>query len=219
MDRFAPVTISPDARRLFPTLTVNALLLKQVDPSRIPLACALPADPLAATPLTEITALAGWREAYRAMKLKPSDYRSSVEALVRRVRAGKDYRTGIPFVDLYNSVSLATYAAIGAYDLDAIGPLEIRPCRATDRFTPLGSLALTPVAGTLCYCDGDDIVCYALNYRDAARSAVHAASRNILVVAEAISAEQVAASKQALALLAKSAGLFSEPLDCSEQIA
>jgi len=66
--------------------------------------------------------LRGWREAFRQSGLRPSRYRSSVEALVRRVVRGEDVLTATPVVRLYCALSVIHVSPLGAYDLDRLGP-------------------------------------------------------------------------------------------------
>lgn len=131
-----------------------------------------------------------WRQAYRTMGLKPGDYRSSVEQLVRRTLRGGSAQTGIPMVDLYNLVSIAFLAPMGAYDIAKLSPapVELRIADpASDRFDPIGGDAnrfpLTTEIG--CYAQGETILCWALNHRDSENSSLSAASSSALFVSEA----------------------------------
>jgi DNA/RNA-binding domain of Phe-tRNA-synthetase-like protein len=58
--------------------------------------------------------IAAWREAYRAFGAKPSEYPSSIEALVKRVRRGDE----VPYINtlaaICNSVSLRYLVPVGA---------------------------------------------------------------------------------------------------------
>src|SRR5512143_373867 len=64
--------------------------------------------------------IAAWREAYRAFGAKPSEYPSSIEALVKRVRRGDE----LPYINtlaaLCNSTSLRYLVTIGGHELDQI---------------------------------------------------------------------------------------------------
>ena len=66
--------------------------------------------------------IAAWREAYRAFGAKPSEYPSSIEALVKRVRRGDD----VPYINtlaaICNSVSLRYLVPIGGHAIDVMPP-------------------------------------------------------------------------------------------------
>ncbi len=83
--------------------------------------------------------IAAWREAYRAFGAKPSEYPSSIEALVKRVRRGDD----VPYINtlaaICNSVSLRYLAPIGGHAIDVMQPdggLRLGFARGDEDFTP-----------------------------------------------------------------------------------
>lgn len=93
-------------------------------------------DPVSAHPR-----VAAWREAYRAFGAKPTDFPSSIEALVKRVRKGDD----LPYINtlaaLCNNVSLRHLITVGGHALDEVSPgAEIVLGFATgdEEFSPLG---------------------------------------------------------------------------------
>ncbi len=60
------------------------------------------------------------REAYLTLGKKPSRYRPSAEALMRRILQGKGLYAVNNVVDLLNLVSVSTGFSIGGYDVDKI---------------------------------------------------------------------------------------------------
>jgi DNA/RNA-binding domain of Phe-tRNA-synthetase-like protein len=152
--------------------------------------------------LAEHPRIAIWRAAYRAMGLKPSEYRSSVEQLVRRAARGESPRIGISAVDLYNSISVAHLVPLGGYDVDrmAANELLVRVAQPADRFEPLGGKQDEAVlAGTaIGYFQGPDCLCGAINWRDSAATAISGATRRALFVSEALDEEGAEASQAAL---------------------
>ena len=60
------------------------------------------------------------REAYKILGKSPSKYRTSSEALMRRIVQGKGLYYVNNIVDINNIVSLTTYCSCGSYDLDKI---------------------------------------------------------------------------------------------------
>jgi len=73
-------------------------------------------DPAAEPPIAALRAL------YRALGKEPSRYRGSPEALLRRVRAGKELYRIHNVVDVVNLVSLVTLLPIGLYDRERLAP-------------------------------------------------------------------------------------------------
>jgi DNA/RNA-binding domain of Phe-tRNA-synthetase-like protein len=96
--------------------------------------------------------IAAWREAYRAFGAKPTEYPSSIEALVKRVRRGDastSLSAGLPYINtlaaVCNSVSLRYLVPIGGHALDpmaADGTLGLGFARGNEDFVPLGSNAI-----------------------------------------------------------------------------
>ena len=99
-------------------------------------------------PLASHPNIAAWREAYRAFGAKPSEYPSSIEALVKRARRG-DVSTspnaGLPYINtlaaICNSVSLRYLVPIGGHAIDVMSPagaLGLGFARGDEEFTPFG---------------------------------------------------------------------------------
>lgn len=154
----------------------------------------------------------GWRETMRAMGLRPGEYRSSLEALMRMWTAGRRPASGTAAIDLYNCVSISARAPLGALDRARIPPdcdLTLRIARpGEDQFQPVaGSVAMKPGAAAVSYCFGDRIVCYALNHRDSALFGIGDTTDEALFFAEWTNAAQ---RSLALAALNRLAAAFRE---------
>jgi len=85
--------------------------------------------------------IAAWREAYRAFGAKPSEYPSSIEALVKRVRRGDD----VPYINtlaaICNSASLRYIVPIGGHAIDVMqadGELRLGFAHGEEEFIPFG---------------------------------------------------------------------------------
>src|SRR5579863_3415242 len=63
--------------------------------------------------VAEFPYLAAWREAYRRFGAKPSEHRSSIEAMVRRVVKPESIPSINPLVDIGNLVSLQYMLPVG----------------------------------------------------------------------------------------------------------
>ena len=107
-------------------------------------------DPIAAQPN-----LTAWREAYRAFGAKPTEFPSSIEAIVKRVRRGDD----LPYINtlaaLCNSVSLRYLAPIGGHAIDAMTAeheMKLGFANGDEEFSALGSTTMEhPNPGEVIY--------------------------------------------------------------------
>ena len=68
-------------------------------------------------PESELAEISAWRRAYAQMGLKPTQYRSAAEALLRRFRRGEELPRLHPLVDLCNAISLAFALPVAVFDL------------------------------------------------------------------------------------------------------
>ena len=208
------VNISPELVTAFPGMRVCGLLVElpngqtSLGPS-IDIAVSAAKEAVEKIDINDLaahTVIQTWRDGYRAMGLKPSKYRSSVEQLVRRSAKGALGSIGVPLADLYNQVSVAKLAPMGAYDLSLLneGPIELRladPER--DHFDPLGgepsSFPLTNEIAV--YAQGDHVLCWALNHRDAASTALNKNTKKALILSEGIDQITATNADQAIGLL------------------
>lgn len=215
------VNISPDATSLFPQLGTASLVVQGLgtasglDRERDQAIASAAASMAAIVDYDDVassTEVQAWRETMRAMGLRPGEYRSSLEALMRMWTAGRHPDSGIAAIDLYNCVSISTRAPLGAVDLARITPgcdLTLRIARpGEDRFQPVaGSVTMKPGATAVSYCLEDQIVCYALNHRDSALFGIGDKTDEAMFFAEWTNAEQFSL---ALAGLSQLAATFSE---------
>jgi DNA/RNA-binding domain of Phe-tRNA-synthetase-like protein len=165
--------------------------------------------------------VARWREAYAALKVRPSAFRASIESLLRRALSGADLALPIASVNLYNAVSLDTLAPMGAYDMAKLPPepmLMRFADPARDRFTPLGGKAedypFNP--DLVVYASGNLVLCWGFNHRDNVETALDAESDDIVFFSEALNAEGARASANAIAEVRKR--LADVGVACSEPV-
>src|ERR687885_2638135 len=79
--------------------------------------------------------VAAWRRAFAQMGLKPTQYRSAAEALLRRFRKENGLPTLHPLVDICNAVSLAFALPVAVFDLDQIaGYIEVRHAAGDEQY-------------------------------------------------------------------------------------
>lgn len=112
--------------------------------------------------------VARWREVFGKMGVKPSKYKSSLEALLRRLFKGEMWSVS-DVVDLYDSVSVLNLLPMGAHDLAKIkGSLTLRYGREGEKFLPLGtgSDVVDVDPRNIVYADDEKVVCWLWNHRD-----------------------------------------------------
>jgi DNA/RNA-binding domain of Phe-tRNA-synthetase-like protein len=113
-------------------------------------------------PLATHPNIAAWREAYRAFGAKPSEYPSSIEALVKRARRGDastSPNAGLPYINtlaaICNSVSLRYLVPIGGHAIDVMSPdgeLRLGFARGNEEFMPFGGGLLEhPISGEVIF--------------------------------------------------------------------
>jgi DNA/RNA-binding domain of Phe-tRNA-synthetase-like protein len=140
--------------------------------------------------LSEIPGIAAWRAAYKGFGIKKTSYRSSVERLVKRVKAGERLPTVNTLVDVYNAVSLAHVLCCGADDLDKVsGPLAFRFARAGDSFVDMGAEPGEdpndpPKEGEVVYADARHVLCRRWNWRQDARTGISSETRRAVVTVQ-----------------------------------
>jgi DNA/RNA-binding domain of Phe-tRNA-synthetase-like protein len=141
--------------------------------------------------LSEIPGIAAWRAAYKAFGIKKTSYRSSVERLVKRVKADERLPAVNTLVDLYNAVSLTHVFCCGADDLDRVTlPLAFRYARAGDSFIDMGAQPGEdpndpPKDGEVVYADAHHVLCRRWNWRQDARTGLSTATTQAVITVQA----------------------------------
>jgi DNA/RNA-binding domain of Phe-tRNA-synthetase-like protein len=97
------------------------------------------------TPLSELPSLSAWRRAFTAFGVKPTQYRSAAEALLRRLTKQGDIPTLNLLVDLGNLVSIRYALPVAVFDQRATtGTTTVRFAAGDERFTDLGTTEVVP---------------------------------------------------------------------------
>jgi lysyl-tRNA synthetase class 2 len=124
-----------------------------------------------------------WNVAYAEFGSKPKKYHSSVEALMKRVLAGKAIPRISKIVDLYNYLSLKHIVPMGASDLANVkGDIRLRFADGDESFTPLGENEQeTAEAGEVIYSDDEKVLCRRWNWRDCDETKVKEGTKNLII--------------------------------------
>ena len=137
--------------------------------------------------LKDIAAISAWRKVYASFGSKPSEYRSSVEALIRSVLNGRKIPSINPLVDIYNYISLKYTVPVGGEDLGNIkGNLYLKFAEGNENFIPLNSTKIeNPYRGEVIYSDDEgNIMCRRWNWRESDKTKITYNTRNAILVAE-----------------------------------
>ncbi len=119
--------------------------------------------------VTEEPRIKSWREAYRSLGVKPSEYRSSIEALARRALRNDPLPSINALVDIGNLVSLRHLIPAGGHAIDVLtGDLSLRPARGDEAFVPFGSDQTEhPLPGEIVFVDADIVLTRRWTWRQA----------------------------------------------------
>lgn len=112
------------------------------------------------TPLSEIPSLSAWRATFSAFGVKPTQYRSAAEALLRRLTKQGDIPSINLLVDIANLVSIRHRLPVAVCDqAQATGVTTVRFARGDESFTDLDSTTVShPEPGEVIFADEADLV-------------------------------------------------------------
>lgn len=138
--------------------------------------------------ITSVPKINDWRQAYRSFGCKPSEYRSSIEALLRRILQGKELPTINPIVDIYNLVSIKYLLPAGGGNLDKIkGDIRLTVAQGNEHFVMLGASTPTPIKpGEIVYLDDKEVLCRAWNYRESDTTKITDDIQNVYFLLEGL---------------------------------
>ena len=121
---------------------------------------ALVKDTIGDQPLSEIPSLRAWRRAFSSFGVKPTQYRSAAEALLRRLTKQGDIPSINLVVDIANLVSIRYRLPIAVFDQRAAtGATTVQYSTGAEYFTDLGSDIVThPEAGEVIFVDEAGLV-------------------------------------------------------------
>lgn len=170
-------SISPDVFSRFPAYVRGVVLAHEVSngpspPELVALlreAEASVRTALEAEGIAEEPRIKAWRDAYRAFGVKPSEFRSSVEAMARRVLRGNELPSINALVDIGNVISLRHLVPAGSHAIDVLrGDIEVRLAAGDEKFIAFGSDELEhPQRGEVIFVEGDVVLTRRWTWRQA----------------------------------------------------
>lgn len=184
---------SDDIWRTFPELVAGVLLVEGITSGAavdapVTELSAVAASRLAATSEGELPEVQAWRRAFSRMGLKPTQYRSASESLLRRYRKEGSLPQLHPLVDLCNAASLAFAIPVAAFDIARItGNLEVRHADGGETYLTFTGEIEHPGPGEVIFADGDRRAhARRWNHRQSGTSAVQSSTSDVLIVTEAL---------------------------------
>jgi DNA/RNA-binding domain of Phe-tRNA-synthetase-like protein len=123
--------------------------------------------------LAEHPRIESWRRAFRELGARPSEFRSSIEALARRVLRGEPMRSVSSLVDIGTLASLAHLLPVGAHAIDVVTQdIALRPATGDEEFVALGSQEVErPLPGEIVFVEGNRVLTRRWTWRQANHTA------------------------------------------------
>lgn len=211
---------APEIWREFPQLVPGVLVVGGIEAqadvaARLEPFYARTRQRLGAGTESELPEVAAWRRAYTQMGMKPTQYRSAAEALLRRFRRENALPRLHPLVDLCNAVSLAFALPVAVFDLDGVdGYLEVRHATGAEEYLAFSGEVEAPEPGEVIFADAaGQVHARRWTFRQSRRSTVTEASHHALIVSEGLHATAAADVPALLdALSTEIAGIWDTPV-------
>ena len=167
-------------------------------------------ESLADVALSDLPSISAWRATFSRFGVKPTQYRSAAEALLRRLIKQGDIPSINPLVDLANLVSIRWRLPVAVFDQAmATGITSVRFAEGTEQFTDLGSDAPTnPEPGEVIFVDESGSVsarrwCWRQSDQSAARPSTIEALITVEGHHDAADSDVASATQDLLVLLAE----------------
>jgi len=110
-----------------------------------------------------------WREAYRKFGAKPSEFRSSIEAMARRALRNEPLPSINALVDIGNVLSLLHLIPAGGHAIDHLGgDIALRLANGSEEFVPFGGAEMEhPLPGEVIFAEGSTVLTRRWTWRQA----------------------------------------------------
>jgi DNA/RNA-binding domain of Phe-tRNA-synthetase-like protein len=181
----------PEIWQEFPQLVAGALVVDKIQPAVKVEALLQPwyqraRERLKGGSESQMPEVVAWRRVYSHMGLKPTQYRSAAEALLRRFKREDDLPRLHPLVDFCNALSLAFALPIAVFDLDQVKDyLEVRKAEGDETYLAFSEEIETPPAGEVIFADAArQVHARRWTFRQSRRSAVSPDTKRVLIVSE-----------------------------------
>jgi DNA/RNA-binding domain of Phe-tRNA-synthetase-like protein len=179
----------------FPSLVPGVLLVEAVRPDvliapRLEPLFAQARNRLVNANESDLPEVQAWRRAFSQMGLKPTQYRSAAEALLRRFRKENTLPALHPLVDICNAVSLSYALPVAVFDLDNVAEfLVVRHADGDESYQSFSDESEHPEHGEVIFADAArQVHARRWTFRQSRHSTVSNATRRALIVSEGLHA-------------------------------
>lgn len=158
----------------------------------------------------EFPQIAAWRDAYRQFGAKPSEHRSSIEALSRRVLKPDSLPDINPLVDIGNLLSLRYILPAGVHPIGSQSTqIELRKAAENDRFLSDAGGDVEPIApGEIVLATGSRVLTRRWTWRQAGDTRTLSNSRCVFFDVDALPPVSQGDVEAAIADLIELVGLY-----------
>jgi len=131
--------------------------------------------------IAEHPRIKSWREAYRSFGARPSEFRSSIEAMARRALRNDPLPSINTLVDIGNALSLRYLIPTGGHSIDVLTQdICLRVAKGDETFTPFGSdVPESPLPGEIIFVEGNTVLTRRWTWRQANHTLTLPATRAI----------------------------------------
>lgn len=125
--------------------------------------------------------ISSWREAYRSFGAKPTKFRSSIEAMVRRVLNDNELPSINAIVDIGNIISLKNIVTVGGHAIDEVSNnISLRKATGEEEFTAFGTVKTeNPEPGEIIFTEGNTVLTRRWSWRQANHTSTHKSTTSI----------------------------------------
>lgn len=187
----------PDILAAFPQLVAGVIFGQELDNGPTPPALLTAYQSqqfdtrhkIGETPMPELPSVQAWRNAFRSFGVKPTQYRSAIEALLRRLMKHGDIPSINTLVDIANLVSIRYTLPVAAFDTRSLElPVCVQYSDGTEHFTPLHQTeSVHPDPGEVIFSDQvKTVIARRWCWRQSAESASRADTQSALITVEAL---------------------------------
>ncbi len=140
-------------------------------------------------PLSDLGSIRAWRRAFARFGVKPTQYRSATEALLRRLTKHGDIPSINTLADIGNLISIRYALPVAVFDREGIaGATTVRLATGDEAFTDLGSSEIVhPEPSEVIFVDEENVVsARRWCWRQSRQSATGPTTTDALIVIEGL---------------------------------